>query len=111
VSRLAQAAGEAALSDPAYYDGVIARIRSTRDRFVQGLKGTRGWFTYPSQANFIFTEPKDRHRAAGPRPALPQQPLDRLVPAHQRRHGRRDARPQPTTRLMAKVSPSGRVAT
>ncbi len=66
VSRLAQVAGEAALDDSGYYQGVIARICATRDRFIGGLKGTRGWFTYSSQANFIFTEPKDRRGISGP---------------------------------------------
>jgi histidinol-phosphate aminotransferase len=66
VNRLSQAAAVAALGDPAYYDGVIARIRATRDRCAQALSGGRGWFTYPSQANFIFTEPRDARGRAGP---------------------------------------------
>ncbi len=65
VGRLAQVAAEAALADPAYYSSVIARICSTRDRFIAGLKGTRGWFTYPSQANFVFTEPRTREGESG----------------------------------------------
>jgi histidinol-phosphate aminotransferase len=66
VSRLSQAAAIAALGDPVYYDGVIGRIRATRDRCAQGWSEGRGWFTYPSQANFIFTEPKDARGQAGP---------------------------------------------
>lgn len=59
VNRLSQAAALAALSDQAYYAPVIARVKSTRDRLVSDCAGRRGWFTYPSQANFVFTEPKN----------------------------------------------------
>lgn len=66
VSRLSQAAALAALGDQPYYDGVIAKVCATRDRFVRDLLDRRGWRTYESQANFIFTEPKDARGAAGP---------------------------------------------
>jgi histidinol-phosphate aminotransferase len=66
VNRLSQAAAVAALGDPAYYEGVIARIRATRDRCAQGWSEGHGWFTYPSQANFIFTEPRDARGRAAP---------------------------------------------
>ncbi len=66
VSRLSQTAALAAVGDPAYYDGIIAKVKATRDRWVREFAERRGWFTYPSQANFIFTEPKDRRGAAGP---------------------------------------------
>jgi histidinol-phosphate aminotransferase len=65
VSRLSQAAALAALGDTAYYAGVIARITATRDAFAAAC-AARGWFTYPSQANFVFTEPRDAAGAAGP---------------------------------------------
>ncbi len=65
VSRLAQAAALAALGDPGYYDGLIARITGTRDAFAAACVA-RGWFTYPSQANFVFTEPRDATGATGP---------------------------------------------
>jgi histidinol-phosphate aminotransferase len=65
VSRLSQAAAIAALEDPGYYAGIIARIRGTRDRFSADLRDRRGWFTYPSQANFIFTEPRGADGATG----------------------------------------------
>lgn len=58
VSRLSQAAAFAALSDSAYYDGIVARVTATRDRWVREFAEKRGWFTYPSQSNFIFTEPR-----------------------------------------------------
>jgi histidinol-phosphate aminotransferase len=66
VNRLSQVAGIAALEDGAYYDGVIARIRATRDACLRDLTQRRGWFTYPSQTNFIFTEPRNARGEAGP---------------------------------------------
>jgi histidinol-phosphate aminotransferase len=66
VSRLSQVAALAALADPDYYDAVIGRVVATRDFCVRGFATQRGWFTYPSQANFIFTEPRDARGRAGP---------------------------------------------
>jgi histidinol-phosphate aminotransferase len=64
-SRLSQAAALAAIGDQPYYAGVIKKIKATRDRYVK-LWGTQGWFTYPSQANFIFTEPRNVRGESGP---------------------------------------------
>lgn len=66
VNRLSQAAALAALGDQAWHGQLIGRIRATRDRCLADFTGRRGWFTYPSQANFIFTEPVHRKQAAGP---------------------------------------------
>jgi histidinol-phosphate aminotransferase len=66
VNRLSQAAAVAALEDQPYYDGVITRVKATRDAFLQELLHQRGWKTYDSQANFIFTEPKDAQGRSGP---------------------------------------------
>ncbi len=66
VNRLSQAAALAALGDSAYYAGIVGRIRATRDRCLAQWSGERGWFTYPSQANFIFTEPRDGRGRTGP---------------------------------------------
>ncbi len=66
VNRLSQAAALAALGDSAYYDEVIARVKATRDRFYSDLTGRRGWFTYPSQSNFLFTEPRNARGETGP---------------------------------------------
>ena len=64
VNRLSQTAAAAALADSDYYATVVAKIKATRNlavkRFVQA-----GWFTYPSQANFIFTEPKNARGETG----------------------------------------------
>ena len=66
VSRLSQVAALAALGDPAYYAAVIAKVKATRDRCVREFAEKRGWFTYPSHANFIFTEPKNARGETGP---------------------------------------------
>lgn len=66
VNRLSQAAALAAIEDPAYYDDIIARVKATRDRAVADCAGRRGWFTYPSQANFLFTEPRNARGESGP---------------------------------------------
>jgi histidinol-phosphate aminotransferase len=65
VNRLSQAAALAAIADPKYYEQIVAKICATRDRCIQGFKA-RGWFTYDSQANFIFTEPKNARGENGP---------------------------------------------
>jgi histidinol-phosphate aminotransferase len=66
VNRLSQVAAVAALSDDAYYAGVIGKIKATRDRCVRDFVSRRGWFTYESQTNFIFTEPKNARGESGP---------------------------------------------
>ncbi|HXA13556.1 MAG TPA: histidinol-phosphate transaminase, partial [Opitutaceae bacterium] len=66
VSRLSQVAALAALADAGYYDAVIGKIVATRDSCVREFAAKRGWFTYPSQANFIFTEPCDARGGTGP---------------------------------------------
>lgn len=58
LDRVAQAAALAAFEDRAYFelqrDKVIATRVRTRKRF-----DAWGWFTYPSAANFLFTEPRN----------------------------------------------------
>jgi histidinol-phosphate aminotransferase len=89
VNRLSQVAALAALEDPAYYAGVIARVVATRDRFQHSLRQDRGWFTYPSSSNFIFTEPRDAKGSTGPAVArclyeflLSRKVLVRYFPSH-----------------------------
>jgi histidinol-phosphate aminotransferase len=65
VSRLSQAAALAALGDPDYYGGIVAKVRATRDRCIREFVRQRGWFTYESQANFIFTEPRNARGESG----------------------------------------------
>jgi histidinol-phosphate aminotransferase len=66
VSRLSQAAAVAALGDPDYYVGIIDKIKSTRDYYIDSWISKRGWFTFPSEANFICTEPRDGKGRSGP---------------------------------------------
>ncbi len=66
VNRLSQAAAVAALGDPAYYDAMLAKVKATRDANLTRFAGQRGWYTYPSQANFLFTEPKNARGECGP---------------------------------------------
>lgn len=66
VNRLSQVAALAAIQDQPYYDGVIAKVKATRDGFVADLLNRRAWRTYDSQANFIFTEPKNARGEPGP---------------------------------------------
>jgi histidinol-phosphate aminotransferase len=65
VSRLSQAAAIAALGDPEYYAQVVAKIRFTRDYYAESWRSRRGWFTFPSEANFICTEPRDANGRSG----------------------------------------------
>jgi histidinol-phosphate aminotransferase len=53
VSRVAIAAGAAALADMAWMERNVARIVATRARLAAGL-ATRGWEVLPSAANFVF---------------------------------------------------------
>jgi histidinol-phosphate aminotransferase len=64
VNRLSQAGAIAALGDTAWLAEVVARIKRTRAEVESGLRA-RGWFTYPSQANFIFTEPRTQDGRTG----------------------------------------------
>jgi histidinol-phosphate aminotransferase len=66
VSRLSQVAARAAIEDNAYFLSLVARVTATRDAFVADLTDRRQWFTYPSQANFVFTEPKSARGETGP---------------------------------------------
>jgi histidinol-phosphate aminotransferase len=65
VNRLSQVAALAALGDNAYYSGVVEKIKVTRDRCVREFITRRAWFTYDSQSNFIFTEPKNARGETG----------------------------------------------
>ncbi len=66
VNRLSQVAAVAALEDRAYYAGIIAKVKATRDECFALWTKQWGWFTYRSQANFLFTEPKTRAGESGP---------------------------------------------
>ncbi|MBN2068771.1 MAG: histidinol-phosphate transaminase [Opitutales bacterium] len=68
VNRLSQAGAKAALEDVAYYSDIIARIRTTRDSFAREV-AQRGFYSYPSVANFILTRPTTRSGQYGPEQA------------------------------------------
>src|SRR3954469_11070934 len=65
VSRLSQVAAMAAIEDDAYFHSLVARVVATRDAFTADL-ARRGWFTYDSQSNFVFTEPVNARGETGP---------------------------------------------
>ena len=65
VNTLSQAAGLAALSDTGYYEGLIEKIKQTRDFYI-GRWEAKGWFSYRSQANLIFTQPVNSSGEKGP---------------------------------------------
>ncbi len=56
VSRLTQAAAVAALSDTAYFDECIGKVRATRARVAAALRGM-GFALTDSKANFLFVKP------------------------------------------------------
>jgi len=66
VSRLSQAAALAALGDPEHHLKIVDKIKATRDLYIGKWGGGRGWFTFPSQANLICTEPRDSIGRTGP---------------------------------------------
>jgi histidinol-phosphate aminotransferase len=65
VNRLSQAAALAAIEDDTHHRALVARVVATRNA-QQVRFAKRGWFTYPSQANFLFTEPRNAKGASGP---------------------------------------------
>jgi histidinol-phosphate aminotransferase len=66
VNRLSQAAALAALEDTEYHARIVSAIKATRDRCLAEFLDRRGWRTYDSQANFLFTEPKNARGESGP---------------------------------------------
>jgi len=66
VSRLSQVSALAALADEDYYADVVRKIIHTRDLYAGRWRSGRGWFTFPSEANFICTEPRDGSGRTGP---------------------------------------------
>ena len=65
VNLVSQEGARAALADRGYHQETVARIVSTRDSCIQRF-AELGWFTYPSQSNFIFTEPVSGDGKSGP---------------------------------------------
>ena len=58
LDRVAQAAAKAAFEDEAYFEQQRQKVIATRES-TRAKLDELGWFTYPSAANLLFTEPKD----------------------------------------------------
>ncbi|HEX5565199.1 MAG TPA: histidinol-phosphate transaminase, partial [Sporosarcina sp.] len=58
IDRLAIAGATAAFKDGAYFDKTIMKIKETRSRFIEAMKGM-GFHVLPSQANFVFVSHSD----------------------------------------------------
>lgn len=58
VDRLAQVAAQTAFEDVTYFEARQQQVITTREATRSHLD-TLGWFTYPSAANFLFTEPRN----------------------------------------------------
>lgn len=69
VDRIAQAIAQVALEDRAHFEANCQKIIQTRSQSEAFLKSL-DWFTYPSSANFLFTQPKNAQGATGPEVAL-----------------------------------------
>jgi len=65
VSRLSQVAAIAALDDVGYYAALVEKIKLTRDFYRNEWMTRLGWFSFPTEANFIFVEPKAANGQAG----------------------------------------------
>ncbi len=68
VNRISQAAALAALEDQRYFEAILGKIKRTRDYYQREFR-QRGWFTYESEANFLFTEPVGKSGEKGPETA------------------------------------------
>ena len=65
LDRIAQAAALAAFQDTEYFEAQCKKVIATRETTASALDKL-GWFTYPSAANFLFTEPKTIDGSTGP---------------------------------------------
>ncbi|MGC6425087.1 MAG: histidinol-phosphate transaminase [Lentimonas sp.] len=64
LDRVAQAAALAAFNDQTYFEAQRAKVIATREDTRAALDEL-GWFTYPSAANLLFTEPKNTDGESG----------------------------------------------
>ena len=69
VDRIAQSIAKIALEDRSNFEANCKKIIQTRSQSEAFLK-LLDWFTYPSSANFLFTQPKDAQGATGPEVAV-----------------------------------------
>lgn len=64
VDRIAQSFAQVALEDRSHFKANCEKIIQTRSQSEAFFKSL-DWFTYPSSANFLFTQPKDAQGATG----------------------------------------------
>ena len=64
VDRIAQVIAQSALEDREYFNHIINKIISVREKVYTILKDWR-WITYQSGANFLFTQPIDSDGSTG----------------------------------------------
>ena len=69
VDRIAQSIAKIALEDRSNFEANCEKIIQTRSQSEAFLKSL-DWFTYPSSANFLFTQPKDALGVSGPEVAM-----------------------------------------
>lgn len=69
VDRIAQSIAQVALEDRSHFEANCEKIIQTRSQSEAFLKSLN-WFTYPSSANFLFTQPKNAQKATGPEVAV-----------------------------------------
>ena len=69
VDLIAQSIAQVALEDRSHFEANCEKIIQTRSQSEAFLKSL-DWFTYPSSANFLFTQPKDAQGATGPEVAV-----------------------------------------
>jgi histidinol-phosphate aminotransferase len=88
LDRVAQAAAQAAFEDNEYFEAQREKVMKTRATTRAALDEF-GWFTYPSAANFLVTEPKNAAGESGSDVAASlfshlkgQHVLVRYFPAH-----------------------------
>lgn len=65
LDRVAQVAAQAAFEDVEYFEAQRQKVMATREA-TRAQLDAHDWFTYPSAANFLFTEPKNAAGESGP---------------------------------------------
>jgi histidinol-phosphate aminotransferase len=64
LDRVAQAAAQAAFEDVEHFEAQRHKVMATREA-TRAQLDAYDWFTYPSAANFLFTEPKNAAGESG----------------------------------------------
>lgn len=88
ISRIAVAAGVAALEDYQHMEANVAQVVATRDRVAAVLRA-RGWVVPPSAANFLWVVPRDEDASSLYLRLRAAKVLARWFDTDQLRHGLR----------------------